>query len=757
MPTDFTFRLSTYLTLALSCVCLGYAEHDLLPEVPFIAAAVIVALIVLFRLEGRVELLSIPDANRLGLVVGLVNFVWLIFRMVRALNRDEEFEWQLLLVALFGPLLMCLMPAKLARREKHVGDYWGLHGAGLAAVALSAAMAEKPACFFLIGLYTITAIWSLTLFYIRRASGTVPGIPGQPAPPPLTGVVAATQPRSGFVAALGVIGLAGAVVMPMYMLTPPSEGGKLEFGKPRVEIGYAADQMIDLNRTGDLETNDQVAFEVTAEANGVPKNDLPLDQRWRGRVLRRYVAGIWQPGDRPMPGVDRIPANTVEWSVPRIDPGQITLKFTIPPGLRGQFLADPLVWAADEPPPVATTTSAGFYSWSWLGDGTFFWGVRRSESESLRYVQVWAKGKYPDASSPFRLNDLDPAERKRSILQNPVPRVKEYADAVILGLVRQGKLPPDWQDPITQLPRLEFHDHLAREFAAHLATDPELVYSTNLRRERKDLDPVEDFLFHTKVGHCERFATTLTLMLRSEGIPAVLILGFRGCETTDEPGKYVVRQGHAHAWVTALVPLPDQPRPRNAQDVQYHWLSLDPTPTGSGLPEDSGEVGVVEGTWATLRAIFNEYVVNFTAEQRRRALKALFAWLTRWDVLAFGLALLVGTLLIRRLVRRLPATPEPALPTFSDTPWFNRLLLLLEMYGFSVVTGQTLREFAAAVTDALRRSPQTAALAQVPLDLVEAYYEVRFGGTPLTPGQVGQLEAQFDSLQRALATPGEIQ
>ena len=44
MPTDASFRFSTYLTLALTCLVIGYAEHELLPEVPvFAVIAVIVA------------------------------------------------------------------------------------------------------------------------------------------------------------------------------------------------------------------------------------------------------------------------------------------------------------------------------------------------------------------------------------------------------------------------------------------------------------------------------------------------------------------------------------------------------------------------------------------------------------------------------------------------------------------------------------------------------------------------------------------
>ena len=135
MPTDFVFRLSTYLTLALACACLGYAEREVLPEVPFVAGAVVVSLVVLFRLETRIRLLTIPDANRVGLVLGLIYVGWAAIRVVRVIREPgrPDLEWQLLLVALVGPLLLLTIPAKLARREKHVGDYWWFQGVALAA------------------------------------------------------------------------------------------------------------------------------------------------------------------------------------------------------------------------------------------------------------------------------------------------------------------------------------------------------------------------------------------------------------------------------------------------------------------------------------------------------------------------------------------------------------------------------------------------------------------------------------------------
>ena len=253
MPPDSTFRLSIYLTLALACAAIGYSESTFLIETPIIAGIVIVVLAVLYRLESRVELLTIPAANRLGLAVGLANLVWAAFRILREMNDPQmpRTDWPLLGLGLTGPLVLMLIPAKLARREKHAGDYWWLYGLGLAAAALAGAMAEDFFAFLLIGLYAVCAIWSLVLFCLCQGGGSIRPIPGQGPEVRVVGIVSG-QPRNGARFALGMATLAVAVAIPLYLLTPRSTFARLEFGKPRIEIGYAADQMVDLTQTGDL-------------------------------------------------------------------------------------------------------------------------------------------------------------------------------------------------------------------------------------------------------------------------------------------------------------------------------------------------------------------------------------------------------------------------------------------------------------------------------------------------------------------------
>ena len=289
MPTDASFRFSTYLTLALTCAILGYAEHDILPEVSVFAVISIALLGVLYFLEARVSFLSIPAANRLGMAIGILYLMWAAYRVKREIDSAEfiNMGWHMLVVAMCGPLVMLVVVAKMARSDKHAGDYWTLHGIALAGVALSAALAEDPVCFALVALYLGAAVWSLTLLHLGRARGAIPPIPGgkQPATKAVAVSADPTGHRTDFTPALLWAVLAAAVAFPLYMLTPRSDASKADFGKPRIEIGYAADQMVDLNRTGPLKANTETAFEFTAGyADGRPKTDLNTEQRWRGEV-----------------------------------------------------------------------------------------------------------------------------------------------------------------------------------------------------------------------------------------------------------------------------------------------------------------------------------------------------------------------------------------------------------------------------------------------------------------------------------------
>lgn len=77
-------------------------------------------------------------------------------------------------------------------------------------------------------------------------------------------------------------------------------------------------------------------------------------------------------------------------------------------------------------------------------------------------------------------------------------------------------------------------------------------------------NPVDEFLFDTRKGFCEHYATSFVILMRLAGIPARVVIGYQGGELNPIGGHLVIRQSDAHAW--AEVWLRDR-----------GWIRIDPT------------------------------------------------------------------------------------------------------------------------------------------------------------------------------------
>ena len=132
----------------------------------------------------------------------------------------------------------------------------------------------------------------------------------------------------------------------------------------------------------------------------------------------------------------------------------------------------------------------------------------------------------------------------------------------------------------------------ARYLERQLATSGQFQYSLVGQPRDPKLDPIEDFVTKHPQGHCEYFATALTLMLRSQEIPARMVVGFKCDEWNPVGGYYQVRQLHAHTWVEAYL-QPDQIPPDLMHGGNYwHWK--DRTAAGCGsirLPPERAPSG----------------------------------------------------------------------------------------------------------------------------------------------------------------------
>ncbi|HEX6275698.1 MAG TPA: DUF3488 and transglutaminase-like domain-containing protein [Polyangiaceae bacterium] len=127
--------------------------------------------------------------------------------------------------------------------------------------------------------------------------------------------------------------------------------------------------------------------------------------------------------------------------------------------------------------------------------------------------------------------------------------------------------------------------------ATDALTRARIVESKLRKGYRYDLDspsggaknPLDDFLFNSKRGHCEFYSTAMTVMLRTLDVPARNVTGFVGGTFNRFSRSYVVRQGDAHSWVEVWVD-------------GAGWTRFDPTPPSDAIPKS--EIG---GAFAILR------------------------------------------------------------------------------------------------------------------------------------------------------------
>ncbi|HEX6898130.1 MAG TPA: transglutaminaseTgpA domain-containing protein [Thermoanaerobaculia bacterium] len=112
-------------------------------------------------------------------------------------------------------------------------------------------------------------------------------------------------------------------------------------------------------------------------------------------------------------------------------------------------------------------------------------------------------------------------------------------------------------------------------------------------------NPIEDFLFRYRSGQCEYFASSMVLMLRSQGIHARLVTGFLGGEYNPFEGYYVVRENNAHAWVEAYLP-------------GQGWRIFDPTPpAGRPTGREQGSLVFFQQAWDFVLFRWDRYVLTF--------------------------------------------------------------------------------------------------------------------------------------------------
>jgi transglutaminase-like putative cysteine protease len=243
---------------------------------------------------------------------------------------------------------------------------------------------------------------------------------------------------------------------------------------------------------------------------------------------------------------------------------------------------------------------------------------RLGPEKPTRWATIWLQPLHSQ-SIPLPVETAVIEPRSSSLLIDaggaisfPLPplEVAEYRVGLAPSPVVAGEHPTGAEDPALDLngstPRISAlaaqvmgqgtAAQRARRLESHLIDH--YTYTLDFVGRSRD-NPLEDFLFRYHSGQCEYFASSMVLMLRSQGIPARLVTGFLGGEYNPFEGYYIVRGNNAHAWVEAYLP-------------GTGWRIFDPTPpAGRPAAGAEGATLLAQQAWDFLLFRWDRYVLTF--------------------------------------------------------------------------------------------------------------------------------------------------
>jgi transglutaminase-like putative cysteine protease len=238
-------------------------------------------------------------------------------------------------------------------------------------------------------------------------------------------------------------------------------------------------------------------------------------------------------------------------------------------------------------------------------------------------------------------------------------------------------------------------------------------------------DSVDAFLFETRRGFCEHYASAFVVLMRNAGLPARVVTGYLGGEANPIGGYWIVRQRDAHAWAEVWLP-------------ERGWVRQDPTGAvapervergiGAALPAaerprsawDMAALRPMLLAWDSLNNHWQRWVVGYDRERQAALLARLHPFLNSlqgmlWAILA-GMALLLLALFWRPPARRPARDPAGLL--------FERLRRALLRAGIAAPASLGPLDLARRVA---RQRPDLAARMR---EIADIYAALRYGDAP---------------------------
>ena len=306
----------------------------------------------------------------------------------------------------------------------------------------------------------------------------------------------------------------------------------------------------------------------------------------------------------------------------------------------------------------------------------------------------------------------------------------------------------------------------AKAIEQHLQTQ----FGYTLEQKAGGEEPLADFLFNVREGHCEYFATAMVMMLRTQGIAARIVNGFQRGEYNETADMFVVKQKNAHSWVEVYFPR------------EKSWITFDPTPSvGQNLTENTaGMFGFARKYLDALEALWIQYFVSYDNQEQRSLFRSMKSgltdfqsktteWLNEYQhkmqdwwtevrgdkglqasawAIAYGIgyliALIAGFWLLHKIYLRLKKLELlnrlvswwKRKKQKSIVEFYERMEKVLAKHGFQRQPHQTPLEFAFALN-----MPEA-------VSITEKYHRVRFGEKNLSGEESVEIENWLERLEK---------
>ncbi len=768
MSFSILYRTSFYLMLFFATLTMSADITDNKFAFLFPVAVACAGALAFLTVDRNPKLgLSRPAANALGLAsIGLVFLEYTL---------DPS---QLLMALAHFLVYLQLIKVFLIKTPQ---DDWFLFLLGLMQVLVGAVISQSDRLGMVLFIWAFLSLWVLALFSLHRdalrhASGEVPS-PVYPLERDAfqTGLNEGTQTRSHdgttesqdpypglldlpfIFSAIRVLGLTLALGGVIFLAMPRrSSAGRAPRGsEPMAKHLTGFDEEVQLGQLGEILENDSVVMSVEMEDQSKAPYHIAGEPLWRGVTMSVYEKGRWHRQER------------IDGYLPKFSDSEIERRKTVRQIIKLESNDSPVLFGLR---PVIRAGGGTRVEPELNGiDGTF----SRSETRPGTYDYELISD-VPE--KPYQLGETPPTpERLETLLKMPEDLKARFSKIAL---------------PIIQQIPEENRAGRAKALEEYFSISGKFSYTLRMNVVDPSLDPVEDFLINRKEGHCEYYASALTLLLRSVGIPARMVNGFKGGDWNGLTQVMNVRQKHAHSWVEAY--MGERVEPSESMSVPI-WITLDPTP----MLERSESVARVGGITTNFRQITDLiryiwifFVVGYNSERQTRLVYGPAQELIRWakdgfammwqamrpailNLLHFkdfgqfisvrgfivtflALLLLVGIVqLLRRIFRRIrrwlrgPETDSSQLG--AGVLFYRRLVLMLAELGLERPPAETQSEFARRASLLLtRRGSSTEPVANVPRQVVDAFYRVRFGNLTLPPQALEELETSLDSLESSL-------